>query len=253
MVFFSSKASKIFNNTNLDFIITSRLNGFSQKPYESLNIAYHVEDNPQNVEKNRKKIIQNFFPNKQLVWLNQIHSNIVLQANQKGLLGDGDGILCNNPSYVAMIMVADCIPICVFDSKNNIFTLLHAGRKGVFQNILQQAILQMQEQYHTETKDLLLYIGPHLKSCCYEVQQDVILELQKLYPQLYQDFIQHKNNKTFLNLDAMIFLQLKNLGIKPQQFETSMHCTFETKELFSYRREKTTGRFALFATLKTAN
>lgn len=83
----------------LKMILTNRLNGVSKKPYDSLNLAYHVGDDKRNVDKNRLKILNEYFldsiesskanikdsKNKTLLYLNQIHSNHIFVVS-KGIV-----------------------------------------------------------------------------------------------------------------------------------------------------------------------
>ncbi|MCE3040390.1 peptidoglycan editing factor PgeF [Helicobacter anatolicus] len=251
MLFFSHKKSKIFANTKLKFIITSRLHGFSKPPFDSLNLAYHVKDNSDHVRKNREIVLKSYFPQKKLVWLNQVHGNQILIPHTHGMIGDGDGILCNDPSYVSMIMVADCMPVCIFDSKNHVFSLLHCGRAGIFTSIIPIAIHKMQKMYQSQINDLYIYLGPCLKACCYEIQEDIITQTKQLFPKISQSILHKKDKKTFLDLTTLVLHQLNTLKIPQKNIEISPICTKHTPNLFSYRREKNTGRFAILASLQT--
>ena len=208
-------------------------------PYAN-NIAFHVGDSAQNAQENLQKILKNHQKNfKHLAYLNQIHSDKILYAKNSGLLGDGDGILITQKGIVGLIMVADCNPILLFDKKNKILLMLHAGRAGVEQEIILKGFFKMQREFRSQAKDIFAYIGPSIKKCCYEVGDEVFSENLKNGKIL-------KNEKTYLDLTKILKEQFMLLKIATFFDDT---CTCCDSEYFSYRREKLCGRFGLFANL----
>lgn len=84
------------------------------------NLAFHVEDNEINVIKNRKNLALKLGYNyEDLVYMNQIHSAniIVVDENSPKLVDNCDSIITRSKNLPLMVMVADCIPILMFDSK----------------------------------------------------------------------------------------------------------------------------------------
>lgn len=197
-VFFSSKQSAVFRDCEIDFVLTSRLCGVSTPPYHSLNLAYHTRDNPTNVAHNRAKILSTYFPQKTLIFCNQIHSSMILACdktdydkatksaqnlqNQHNLqecnLGQGDGIFCTHKNLVALILVADCNPVLIFDCVNGAFVALHAGRAGVCAHILTNGINTLLAN-GAKTQNLRVFIGASIRKCCYEVGEDLAIQIQK--------------------------------------------------------------------------
>lgn len=254
-IFFHSHQSKIFRHLDIEFIITSRLNGFSQKPlipYEnSLNLGYHVHDDPTHVAKNRNKVSSLFHPAKPLLWVNQIHGNQVLSTSiapqeKEILLGDGDGIYCNQKDQKALIMMADCAGIFIYDSFLHRFLLLHSGRAGAIKKIMTTAI----HQYKFDPKGIYIYISPHIHSCCYEIHEDLIPSLQDS-----KDAVISRNHKFFFDITHLLKTELHTLCIPKNHIEISPICTCcSSAALFSYRRARlsgleNTGRFGILATL----
>lgn len=80
--FFTSQNSKLFCNTGLHFVLTNRYHGVSNAPYNNLNLAYHVGDNLESVKKNQAYIMQKYYENKTLLYLNQIHSNTIFTIRE---------------------------------------------------------------------------------------------------------------------------------------------------------------------------
>ena len=94
------------------------------------NLAFHVEDNEINVIKNRKNLALKLGYNyEDLVYMNQIHSSniIVVDENSPKLVDNCDSIITRSKNLPLMVMVADCIPILMFDDKKGIIAAIHAG------------------------------------------------------------------------------------------------------------------------------
>lgn len=176
-----------------------------------------------------------------LAYLNQIHGNVILNANQGGLIGDGDGILITQKGVIGMLMVADCNPILLFNSQHKILLLLHAGRKGLQNGILLNALDMLQKDFHSNLHNLFIYIGPSIRSCCYAVQNDVFTDSTLDCGKIVRE------GKMYLDLIAVIKAQLKSHHCT--NFSISPICTCCSEEYFSYRRNCHCGRFALFAFL----
>ncbi len=258
-IFYQSAESALFCDKEIDFVLTSRFGGESLPPYHSLNVSYHIGDEATYVSANHHKIMQKFFPHKQLLYLNQIHSHIVLdsakalqnantQNQQSILLGNADGIICNDVKYVGLVVVADCNPILLYAPKSRIFALLHAGRKGVCERIVTHAVTKIHNDYGVEGRDIFVFIGASIRSCCYEVGKDMACDITRLHGAQY---IHSKNNHTMLDMLAMLQDECLDLGIAPNHIEILESCSCCEEALFSYRREGQTGRFGLFASLKS--
>ena len=63
---------------NIKTLITTRQGGVSKPPFDSFNLAEHVEDNAYDVQCNRHKLLT-CLPAAPF-WLNQVHSNRVVDA-----------------------------------------------------------------------------------------------------------------------------------------------------------------------------
>ncbi|MDY5185724.1 polyphenol oxidase family protein [Helicobacter trogontum] len=277
--FFTSKDSKLFCSTKLHFVLTNRYHGVSKPPYNSLNLAYHVNDKLESARINRSYIMQKYYKNKTLLYLNQIHSNTIFaiqenkgileasQHNFKGnittatkhsilmqdgsqyneiLVGDGDGIICNKSDFVLMSMVADCNPILIYAKPQNVFAVLHAGRQGVCSKILTHALMLFIHDYNVKMQDICIFIGTSIRKCCYEIDNNLAFQLMQEFGEKY---IACENERYKLDMIGLLCDEILSFGIELSQVEISPSCSCCDESYFSYRREKITGRFALFASL----
>ena len=209
------------------------------------NLAFHVEDNEINVIKNRKNLALKLGYNyEDLVYMNQIHSAniIVVDENSPKLVDNCDSIITRSKNLPLMVMVADCIPILMFDDKQGIIAAIHAGRNSTFLEISKKTAEIFIEKFSSNPEDIRVILGASIQKCCYEVSD----ELSKIVENSFgKEFVE--NN--YIDLQGINKKQLNDLGIK--NIEISNICTkCGDKSYFSYRKDKKTGRFAGIIILK---
>lgn len=91
------------------------------------NLAYHVGDIKENVDKNRENLaVKLGYKNEDLVYMNQVHGNnvVIVDENSPKLIDNCDGIITNIKNLPLMVMVADCIPILFFDEKKGVISAI---------------------------------------------------------------------------------------------------------------------------------
>ena len=81
----------------------------------------------------------------------------------------GDGIITVNKDLMPVVTVADCVPIYFFDSKSQVFGVVHSGWKGT--GIIENAIEIAVDKYKTDLNNFYIIIGPHIHNCCYIVNE----------------------------------------------------------------------------------
>lgn len=206
---------------------TDRRGGFSSGAYESLNLAFHVRDEPAVVAKNRATLGAAQF-------MNQVHGNEVLVINERlDFDPKCDGLITTNPNLTVAVLVADCIPLLLI-SKEAVGAV-HVGRAGIMNEVAVAAVKKMRSLGASQIHGVL---GPSICGKCYEVP----LELQQLVTQKHpKAFAMTRNGTSALDLPAALTAQLVDLNLS---YEASLICTLEDPFYFSHRRENPTGRFA---------
>jgi len=243
--------------------ITTRHQGVSQPPYDSLNLAFHTGDDPEAVRQNRKLVSQAFgFDLADLVSCQQVHGTEVLKidARYKGCgaleygnsIADTDGLILVEPGIPIMMCYADCVPVFILDPKNKAVCLCHAGWKGSVNGIVVKGIETMKQKVNTNPEDCLVGIGPSIGPCCYEVDKNVIDPLSKNFPN-WARFVKHrKQDRWMLDLWELNRWQLLQVGVKDKNIVISGMCTSCWQELFFSHRASggRTGRIAAVCMLK---
>jgi len=85
-------------------------------------------------------------------------------------LGGADGLVVAEPDSIPALTVADCMPIWLFDSKKEVFGLLHSGWRGT--GILKEAVLGMVSRFGSAPEDISAILGPSIGACCYTVPEE---------------------------------------------------------------------------------
>jgi len=224
--------------------VSNRYGGVSSLPYESLNLALHVGDNPINVLKNRSHLAQEYnFYIENLIYMEQTHSNniTVIDHTATNKIDNCDAVITNQSNIPLMVMVADCIPILMYDPIHQVIAAVHAGRNGTFKEIASKTIQKMHVAFGSKPKDIKVALGPSIHRCCYQVGAEIAQITKQNFGEKY---IHSLAQKQYLDLQSLNFDQLTKIGVEPNNIEVSPQCSCCDETYFSYRREGITGRFA---------
>ena len=248
---FSNIAEDIFFHA-----ISTRLGGFSQKPFDSLNLALHVGDNSENVLANRKKFMQSLgFKLEDIVTPNQVHGEKIYRVEEKDRgrgsqdysdsIPETDALITNVPDLPLMLCFADCVPVLFADAENVAVGLAHAGWKGTMKKIAAKTFLAMQENFGTLAKDCFVGIAPSIGKCCYEIGEEVRDACKKSFP-ANPELIEEREGKFYLDLQLANKIQLLEVGVPEENIDIAGECTCcKSGWYFSYRAAQgTTGRIA---------
>lgn len=225
----------VFESERLKLGFTTRFGGVSEGAYESLNLGNHVGDLPANVAKNREILAAALgITSRNLKFMRQIHSNrMEILRDLEDELPPCDGVITALRGVTLCVLVADCSPVLIADERRGVVAAVHAGRAGVTGKICTNAVRLMKSEFGCEASDLRVFVGANIKAQNYEVGE---LDMG--------EFNRYKNGGKF-DMEAALRDEFAQLGVGRAEFDP--RCTFETGELFSYRRDGVTGRFCGFA------
>lgn len=196
-------------------------------------------------KKNLNNILYGFKLN-DVGYLNQIHSNKVFIYD--GKIHDGDAIITDKKNVAIGVFTADCVPVFLFDKVNKVIAAVHSGWRGTLDCIVTNTLLTMKSEYNTDYNNIIAYIGPHIRKCCYEVGYEVIELFQKS-----KKYSSIKFNNRMLNLEECIIKQLSDIGVNDSNIKTINECTFcsNAYKFYSYRRQNgTCGRMFSFVFIR---
>ena len=203
------------------------------------NLAYHVDDIKENVDKNRQAVASIMeYKNEDLVYMNQVHGNNVqiVDKNSPKLIENCDGLITKEKELPLMVMVADCIPILFFDEIQGVIAAVHAGRNSTFLKIAQITANKMINELGCNVNNIKVIMGPSIHKCCYEVSDELVNIVKTSFGEKFC-----KGNN--IDLHGINVKLLEEVGIR--HIRISEICTKCSNEpFFSFRKNPKTGRFA---------
>lgn len=181
----------------------------------------------------------------------QTHSSNVQIVDGRFEYPDTDALILNDFNHAIYLNFADCVPIIMFDKKNNIGAICHAGWRGTVANISSKTILKMIEVFHSVPKDIFALIGPAISKCCFTVGEDVAEQIKNSVNNL-NNLIVENDGLIYADLKLTNYQQMIEIGIPKSNIDICPYCTVCNNDLFfSYRKENaTTSRHSAVIKLK---
>ena len=115
---------------NVRAVFTTRCNGVSNPPWDSMNLGDHVGDRADHVAANRAKLQQVIASRP--VFLKQVHGVRVEQLSLATPDGaQADACITTERDVACTIMVADCLPVLLASTDGRRVAAAHAGWRGL--------------------------------------------------------------------------------------------------------------------------
>lgn len=222
---------------NIHAATTLRTGGVSITPYDSLNPATHVGDDLACVTENRHRIKTMLALPAEPVWLEQTHSNLVINAAQTTTLQQADASYSNEAGVVCAVMTADCLPLLICSTDGKQIAAIHAGWRGLLAGIITNTVNAL------ATTEVLVWLGPAIGAARFEVGAEVRAAFVSKSPAFDSAFTQTKPDKYLADIYQLARIELAGQGI--HAVYGGDFCTVTEQERFySYRRDTQTGRLA---------
>jgi YfiH family protein len=223
---------------NVKALTTTRNGGFSVGVYASFNLADHVADDPEAVQKNRLLLRETLKLPAEPVWLNQVHGVRVIDA-ATAPDRTADGSYTDQAGIVCAVLSADCLPVFLCDRGGAQVALVHAGWRGLAAGVIEQGVAA----FRTSASELLVWLGPAIGPLAFEVGDEVRQRFIAHDPQSIAAFTANNRNRWHADIYALARLRLRNLGV--DKIYGGNFCTArEQEKFFSYRRSRLCGRMA---------
>jgi YfiH family protein len=153
-----------------------------------------------------------------------------------------DAMVTNDPSVALGTIVADCVPILIYDRGEHALGLAHAGWRGTVGRIAAETVRTMTEAFGTDPANVVAGIGPSIGPCCYQVGSEVIDAWRKSDVAGLERAVVKDGSGYHFDLWAANRLVLVQAGVPDQQIEHSAHCVrCEHERFFSYRATRQIG------------
>ena len=236
---------------NIGILFTNRHGGYSLPPYDSLNLATHVGDDFDTVERNRE-LLNSALPNRP-IWLNQVHGCEVFDADDWDdcLIPTADAAVTTKANQVLAIMTADCLPILLTSKCGLVIGAVHAGWRGLASGVIEKTIQAMQLKIialNLQT-NIQAYFGVAIGPESFEVGEEVKTTFIEHDPQVSKLFTpSERAGKYMADIYGLARNRLNAMGI--HQIDGGQECTYKNMNFFSYRRDQVTGRMASLIWIK---
>lgn len=226
--------------------VSNRLGGISLPPFDSFNLALHVDDARESVLHNRQLLQSQLPAGMALQWLEQVHGTAVVDAGTDGSERCGDAVYVDRPGLAGAVLTADCLPVFFASRTGRRVAVAHAGWRGLAAGILEKTLARFPDP----AGDVLVWLGPAIGPCHFEVGaevRDVFLDAcpagsarRHLQEQAFR--AARADNKYFADLYVLARARLSACGVTDIAGGSFCTCC-DTKHYYSYRRDGRTGRF----------
>jgi len=217
--------------------VTTRAGGLSRPPYETLNLATHVGDDPATVAANRFRLAQALNLPAAPRWLNQVHGTHCVDAATAADGVQADASFALRPGIVCAVLTADCLPVLLCDRSATRVAAVHAGWRGLHDGAIAAAVSTLD----CPAAGLLAWIGPGIGLDAYAVGDDLRARFLARDPASAACF-ERRADGWHADLAALAAQQLAAAGVGT--IVRANICTHADPRFYSYRRDGVTGRFA---------
>jgi YfiH family protein len=173
------------------------------------------------------------------VWLHQVHGAEVIAVESAPPRPRADGAVARTRHTVCAVLTADCLPVLLASRAGGTVGIAHAGWRGLSAGVVEAVVARM----GGPPAGLVAWLGPAIGPRAYEVGQDVHDAFVAADPDAAQAFAPRGAGRYLADLYALARRRLAAAGV------AAVHgggfCTHAERDRFySYRRDRTTGRFA---------
>ncbi len=218
---------------------TTRRGGCSKSPFDSLNLANHVDDAEDSVRENRHRLAQACDLPAPPFWLDQVHSTEVVVADRKTSSPRGDASITREKALPCAVLTADCLPVLLCDREGLEVAAVHAGWRGLVGGIVEKSVARMR----SKPANLLAWLGPAIGPDAFEVGDEVREAFLHQNDRATTAFVRSPAGRWLANLPLLAEQRLLALGVECVCY--SRLCTYsDPGRFFSYRRDGPCGRLA---------
>ena len=254
---------RAFDGHPVTALVTTRHGGVSTGPYESLNLGLHVGDDAERVVENRRRAAAALgLGLDDLVFCDQTHGNdvAVVDLDDRGRgtrraddAVPADAVVTATPDVGLVVMVADCVPLVLYDPGAHVLAAVHAGWRGTVARV-SEAALDTMAGLGADPARIVAGIGPAITVDRYQVGDEVAEAVRETFRTAggpVDEILRPDGTGRWLvDLWAANRRILVEAGLQPRNIEVSPVGTGPGTPFFSDRAVRPCGRFAALARLQ---
>jgi YfiH family protein len=221
-----------------------RTGGVSKPPFDTLNLARTVGDDPEAVAENARRFAAALASGGTLPAIyevSQVHGSVVREVEadeevEEVRRTEADALVVAPGQGAVAVRTADCVPVLVGDRQSRVVAAIHAGWRGTVRGVI-EATFEVLRRRGVEPRSVVAAIGPHIRLDAFEVGRDVAREIAASAPG-EEDVIRWDEPRPHVDLSRVVRSQLEALGVPGDSIDDTGGCTFtEAERFFSYRRD----------------
>lgn len=228
---------------------TTRRGGCSTGTYASFNCSPYCGDEAAHVRQNLIHL-EHLLPVIPIEWVipHQVHGTKVLAVDDRyaqatvsertAMLEGVDALITSSKGICLCVSTADCIPLLLFDKRQEAVAAIHAGWRGTVQGITAHTLECMKDVYGTQPEDIQAVIGPGISLEAFEVGVDVYEAFRKAkFPMQKIARWYRPASKWHVDLWGANVWMLESMGVSASNIEVAGICTYlQCDDFFSARR-----------------
>lgn len=223
-------------------VVTDRRGGASRQPWDSLNLADHVGDDPLVVAANRGAVARRLGVSGFAV-VQAEHGNRVRVVAAPGTAEPGDAVVTTVPGLGLLALSADCVAGAVAAPDVPAIAVVHSGWRGLVADVA-GAVVESLVGLGADPAVMAVRLGPAICPGCYEVSAQVRSAVARQAPPA---FSRTAAGAPSVDLVSAITWQFERAGVR--RVGSDPRCTAHDEDLYSFRRDGVTGRHAVAAVL----
>lgn len=244
----------------VDALVTTCHGGVSTGAYATLNLSFGVGDRPGDVLENRRRTAAALGADlADFVFGSQVHGAVarVVTRADRGRdaatagpgVGAADALVTSDPGTVVGAVVADCVPILLYDPRGHVVACVHAGWRGTVAGVTGAAVAAM-ATLGTRPGDVVAGIGPAIGPDRYQVGEEVAAAVRDRFGARAGQVIRPDGTGRWLcDLWSANRLLLGEAGVAGDNIHVADVPT--GTDFYSNRTARPCGRFGVFARLRS--
>lgn len=149
---------------------------------------------------------------------------------------DGDALVTRQSRLPVAVLVADCVPVLLWDPKHSVVAAVHAGWRGTAAEIVLRTLESMARRAGTRAQDVRAAIGPAIGGCCYDVGPEVVQALEQVVASA--EFLEGEDEAApRVDLRRANRAMLVQAGLREDAVAVVGDCTCCSADFYSYRRD----------------
>ena len=194
---------------------------------------------------NRTSTIQalkDAFPLFYFTRIQQTHLDVVTESHlSHDLSTRADAHFSQEKNHALCVVTADCAPILVVHTQTGYIAAIHAGWRGVANQITMKTISKLLIA-GVPDNEMKVFIGPHILQDSFAVDESVRNELLNSLPKKNENsgknYFYEQNEKYHVNLYQILRQQLQSIGILEKNIFNHSLDTKTNTDYHSWRRDR---------------